>query len=181
MKSHFNRSSASKETINKLIKSLSSKDPVERHRAQIRLSEIGKPAVAALIKLTAGLEPELRHDAASILGDIRAPSAIPALINLLDDQAFEVRWRAAESLIHMKREGVVPLFRELQRAKRFDSVWFLDGVRHILRKLDEEGYLGPPAQKVLEAFEDSMKEIAIPKAAEKALEALKKPRSKPLP
>jgi hypothetical protein len=71
-------------------------------------------------------------------------------------------------------------FQELQRRNRFDSVWFLDGVHHILRKLNEEGYLGPPSQKVLEAFEDPIKEIAIPKAAKKALEALKKPRSQSL-
>jgi hypothetical protein len=80
-----------------------------------------------------------------------------------------------------KRDGVVPLFQELQRRNRFDSVWFLDGANHILRKLNEEGYLGPPSPKVLEAFEDPMKEIAIPKAAERALEALKNLYSQPVP
>ena len=176
MKSHVNRPPVSKETIHTLINSLSSDDPTERNRAQNRLSKIGKPAVNALITLTSQPQAALRREAASILGEIRVPSAIPALINLLVDEAFEVRWRAAESLIKMKRDSVVPLFQELQRGNRFESIWFLEGVHHILRKLDEEGYLGPPSQKVLEAFEDPMKEIAIPMAAEKALEALKKPR-----
>ncbi|HUH97912.1 MAG TPA: HEAT repeat domain-containing protein [Anaerolineales bacterium] len=175
MKSHFNRPSASKETINKLIGSLGSHDPTERNKAQIRLAGIGRPAVSALIKLASRPEAALRREAASVLGDIGAPSAIPSLIELLVDEAFEVRWRAAESLIKMKRAAVVPLFQELQRGNRFGSIWFLEGVHHILRKLDEEGYLGPPSQKVLAAFEDPMKEIVIPRAAEKALEALKKP------
>ena len=58
------------------------------------------------------------------------------------------------------------------RKERFGSVWFLDSVHHILSKLDEKGYLAPPSQTVLEAFKDPVKEIAIPEAAEKALEVL---------
>ena len=98
------------------------------------------------------------------------PSAIPTLINLLVDEAFEVRWRAAESLIEMKRDALIPLFQALLQKDRLNSVWFLEGVHHILRKLDEKGYLGPASQKVLEAFKDPVKEIAVPEAAEKALE-----------
>ncbi len=172
MKVHFNRPSASKETIRKLIDALGSRDPTKRHQAHNRLSEFGGKAIPALIKLTADPKPELRREAASILGDIHDPSGIPALINLLDDEAYEVRWRAAESLIKMDRDGIIPLFRELQHSNRFDSAWFLDSVHHILRKLNEKGYLGPPSQKVLKAFEDPVKEIAIPEAAEKALETL---------
>jgi HEAT repeat protein len=174
MKSHFNRPAASRKTISELINLLSSKDQTQRNRAQNRLSEIGKSAVPALIKLTTQPEPGLRREAAAILGDIHAPSAIPALIDLLDDEAFEVRWRAAESLIKMKRDTVIPLLRELQEKNRFESLWFLESVHHVLRKLDEEGYLAPPSQKVLEAFSDPMQEIAIPEAAEKAFEALNK-------
>ena len=175
MKSHFNRPSASKQAISKLITSLKSNDATERNKAQNHLIEIGKPAVPAIIKLTTESEPELRREAVSILGDIGGPSAILALINLLVDEAFEVRWRAAESLIKMKRESIIPLFQELEQKNRFDNIWFLDGVHHILRKLDEEGYLGPPSQKVLEAFEDPVREVVVPEAAEKALEALRKP------
>jgi HEAT repeat protein len=173
MISHSNRPPASNKTIKELIDLLGSKDPMERNHAQYHLIEIGKPAVAALIILTAQPETELRREAASILGDIHDPSTIPTLIDLLVDRAFEVRWRAAESLIKMKRDSVVPLLQELQRKNRIKSVWFLEGAHHILRKLDAEGYLGLPLQKVLEAFNDSVKEIAVPEAAEKAMEALK--------
>ena len=172
MKTHFNRPPASKEAISKSISLLDSGNPTKRHQAYNRLSEIGEKAVPALIQLTADSKSERRREAAAVLGDIHDPSAIPALIHLLDDEAFEVRWRAAESLIKMERASVVPLFQELQHSNHFDSVWFLEGVQHILRKLNKEGYLGPPSQKVLQAFEDPVKEIAIPRAAEKALETL---------
>ena len=99
------------------------------------------------------------------------------MINLLIDERFEVRWRAAESLVKMKRDVVFPLFQELLRKDRFDSVWFLEGAHHILRKLDNEGYLEPLWRKVLEAFDDPMKEIKIPEAAERALETLENPQS----
>jgi HEAT repeat protein len=173
MKSHINHPLASPETIDRLIKSLRSNDSAERNDAQNHLTQIGKPAVEALIKLTVQPDAELRREAASILGNIHDPSAIPALINLLVDERFEVRWRAAESLVKMKREVVFPLFQELLRKDRFDSVWFLEGAHHILRKLDQDGYLEPLSQKVLEAFDDPTKEITIPEAAEKALEMLK--------
>lgn len=173
MKSHFNPLSTSPGTINKLIESLSSKDLSERTQAEYRLIEIGNPAVTALIQMASQNKSDHRWKAASILGDIRDPSAISTLINLLIDETVEVRWRAAESLIKMGRETVVPLFQELLKKDRFGSMWFLDGVHHILRKLDDEGYLGPPSQAVLKAFDDPVKEIAIPEAAEKALEMLK--------
>ncbi len=175
MKANIDPTPTSREAINKLIRELASHDPNERIRAQIRLTEIGKPALDILVQMTTKPEIDLRREAAAVLGEMRDPSAIPALINLLVDEAFEVRWRAAESLIKMGRETLVPLFQELLKKERFGSIWFLDSVHHILRKLDKEGYLAPPSQKVLVAFKNSMKEIAIPKAAEKALEALTPP------
>ena len=176
MNSHLNleRLSTSQETIKAWIDSLGSQDPAERKQAQSHLVGIGKPAAAALIQLTANPKSEVRREAALILGDIRDPAAIPVLINMLVDEAFEVRWRAAESLVKMKRDVVIPLLQELQRSNRFNSVWFLEGARHVLRKLDEEGYLGMPSQKVLAAFADPVRIIAVPIAAEKATEALGK-------
>ncbi len=174
IKSDMDHDTHSALTIRKLIALIGSRDPNERRTAQERLTGIGKGAVPALILLTASPEAELRREGAALLGDIGDRSAIPALINLLVDEAFEVRWRAAESLIKMRRESIIPLFRALWQSDRFDSVWFLEGIHHILRKLNEEGYLAPPSQQVLAAFDDPVREIAIPAAARKALEALDK-------
>ena len=119
-----------------MIHKLASHDPNERIRAQIRLTEIGKPAFDILVQMTTKPEIDLRREAAAVLGEMRDPSAIPALINLLVDEAFEVRWRAAESLIKMGTT-LVPLFQELLKKEQFGSIWFLDSVHHILRKLDK--------------------------------------------
>ena len=175
METHINRIPASKGDIEQLIQELTSHDSNERMNAQIRLTEIGKPAVPILIEMTTKPEPNLRREAAFVLGEMHEPSAIRALIDLLVDEAFEVRWRAAESLVKMERDTLIPLFQELIRKERFGSVWFLDSVHHILSKLDEKGYLAPPSQGVLDAFKDPVKEIAIPEAAEKALEVLTGP------
>jgi HEAT repeat protein len=172
MESHIYHTPVSMDFINNLIELLDSRDPSVRKEAQNHLAEIGRSAVPALMKLTNQPKSELRWEAAYILGDIGDPMAIPTLIALLVDEAFEVRWRAAESLIKMNRASIIPLFQELQHENRFESVWFMEGVHHILRKLDEIGYLGLPSQGVLEAFNHPSNEIAVPEAAEKALEAL---------
>ena len=171
MKSHLYQSSSTKKSIHESISLLNSRDPDQRNRAREFLLHAGKPAITALISSTAQPNAELRREVVSILGDMQDLSAIPTLINLLVDEAFEVRWRAAESLIEMKRDALIPLFQALLQKDRLNSVWFLEGVHHILRKLDEKDYLGPASQKVLEAFKDPVKEIAVPEAAEKALEA----------
>jgi HEAT repeat protein len=155
---------------------LDSSDPEERRQAAYHLAEIGAPAVPSLLKLLGTADPALRKTAALVLGDIGDPSSLPELINHLDDNALEVRWRAADRLIEMKRESLAPIFRELLKETRFGSEWFLEGVHHVLRTLDEEGYLAPPSQRVLRAFRDSMIKTAVPVAAEQALETLEKSR-----
>jgi len=60
------------------------------------------------------------------------------------------------AVVRTSQTILLTVFQELQQGNRFDAVWFLDGAHHILRKLNEEGYLGPPSPKVLEAFEDPM-------------------------
>ena len=146
--SHIDPDPSSDQAIKGWIGSLGSHDPNVRKTAYGRLTGIGKPAMPALIQLTADPEPELRREAAAILGDIGDPTSIPTLIDLLVDEAFEVRWRAAESLVKMKRESVIPMFQALRNSDRFNSVsWSLEGTHHILRKLDEEGYLGPPSRQ----------------------------------
>ena len=92
--SHIDPDPSSDQAIKGWIGSLGSHDPNVRKTAYGRLTGIGKPAMPALIQLTADPEPELRREAAAILGDIGDPTSIPTLIDLLVDEAFEVRWRA---------------------------------------------------------------------------------------
>lgn len=41
-------------------------------------------------------------------------NSIPALINLLDDNEYDVRWIAAESLINIGRKTVIPLLKSIK-------------------------------------------------------------------
>lgn len=158
-------------TIFDLMALLKSKDPHERKKAQYELIDIGKPAIQPLLQMVHDPDVEVRREITAILGELADPSAIPSLIDLMDDEAFEVRWRAAESMTKMKRAALIPLLKELKLKKRFSSPRFLEGAHHILRLLNEEGYLGPSVQ-VLEAFDATEREIAIPWTANKVLETL---------
>jgi HEAT repeat protein len=135
-------------------------------------SETGEGLIASLIESTSSPQADVRRQAAQQLGDLRARTGIPALIGLLTDEAFEVRWRAAESLVKLEKACLVPLLEELVRAERFDSIWFLEGVHHVFRKLAEEGLLDAASERVLEAFDAQVAEVSVPEAAERALEAL---------
>jgi hypothetical protein len=106
-----------------------------------------------------------------LLGKIRDPAAIPKLLDLLDDDVLEIRWRAAESLIMMGHDCVIPLLREVIKPERYRSTQFLDSARHVMRKLSEKGYIRPSI-KVLEAFDSPNREAAVPWAAERLLEIM---------
>ena len=153
------------------MEALGSKDPTARKKAQITLAGIGKQAVPALLQSVHRPEAEVRRQIAAIFGEIKDPSTVPALIDMLEDSSYEVRWRAAESLIKMKRIALVPLLKELQRKERFGSVIFLDSAHHVLRILNEEGCLGPSTD-VLAAFDGPQRDVTIPWACLRTLEKL---------
>lgn len=57
---------------------------------------------------------------AEVTGIIRLMAdkrSIPALIALLDDEEFDVRWIAAESLIRIGRSSIIPLLSTLKDGK----------------------------------------------------------------
>lgn len=148
------------------------KGSVTERRAAIRQLELrGKSAVPEIIVVTTSRDPEVRREAADLLGRIKDESSIPILIDMLEDPKFEVRWRASESLFNMGRASLVPLLEELTKRERFGSAWFLDSVHHILKRMNEKGYLGPSIE-VLEALEGPYREETVPWAAERALELL---------
>jgi hypothetical protein len=154
-----------------LVGDLQSKNPKERQIAKYKLSAIGKPAAPALLQFAHNPDTELRHDVIELLGNIEEVSAIPVLIDALEDASFEVRWRASESLVKMKREAVVPLLKELRKKERFSSQYFLEGAHHVFRRLHEYGYIGPSA-KILDAFDEISTDVAIPTSANEIIQML---------
>jgi hypothetical protein len=147
-----------------LVGKLQSRNPKERKLAMYKIAGIGQPAECVLCQFANHPDADVRHDVADLLGRIGDPAAIPVLIEMLEDSAFAVRWRASESLIKMKREVVRPLLEELKKKERFSSRYFVEGTRHVFRKLHEQGHIGPSA-KILDAFDAVASDVSIPTMA----------------
>jgi HEAT repeat protein len=152
--------------IETMVAALASDDEGERQDARHSLVEIGEPAVAALIEAMADPSDDLSWQAAKTLNQIGSPAAGPALVKALEDEDFGVRWLAAEGLIGLKREGLVPLLEALE--SRSDSVWLREGAHHVLFTLFEEG-LAAEVQPVLAALDGVEPSLEVPWDARIAL------------
>jgi len=86
--------------LEQLVEGMKSEYPEIRHQAMMIVAKIRSPrGIPGTIALLGDIEPRTRSDAAYILGEIYAdPSAVPALLNSLDDQSPYVRKDAWESL-----------------------------------------------------------------------------------
>jgi HEAT repeat protein len=156
--------------IHSLIAALKSDDGRAREAARQGLVAIGKPAVRPLIQALDNPNHYVRWEATKALGEIGDPAAAGALVRTMeDDPRFEVRWLAAEGLITLGIDGLPPLLQAL--VERSDSVWLLEGARHVLHVLAREG-LGPLVSPVLTALVDMEPELEVPEAASIALDKL---------
>jgi HEAT repeat protein len=59
----------------------------------------------------------LKSEVSQIISFVADKKSIPALINLLNDKEYDVRWIAAESLIKIGRSSVSPLIRSIKNGK----------------------------------------------------------------
>ncbi|MHB1417262.1 MAG: HEAT repeat domain-containing protein, partial [Chloroflexota bacterium] len=148
---------------NELIERLTSRDGIVREDARRAIVKIGKPAVRPLLELLASPSVQLRWEAAKALADIGDPVAAPALVNVLDDEEFAIRWLAAEGLIMMGTRGLPALLRGLER--NADSIWLREAAHHILHDLRRRESLREGIQPVLEALEGPEPADAVPYAA----------------
>jgi HEAT repeat protein len=154
-----------------LIAVLAGNDGLERQRAREALVDIGKPAVGALIEALASPDSNhhMRWEAAKALCDLGDPEAASVLVSALEDEYFGVRWLAAEGLISLGRDGLVPLLATLVR--RSDSAALRESAHHVLRMLNQ-GNLHAQIGPVLAALEDIQPILEVPVAAHAALDAL---------
>jgi len=96
---------------------------------------------------------------------------VQALVKALEDKMFDVRWLAAEGLVAIGHEALVPLLRVL--IGHSDSVWLREGVHHVLHGI-EGGHLNEMLRPILLALEGVEPSVEAPMAAEAALKALTK-------
>lgn len=149
-----------------LTRDLEDRSSSVRLHARQALVDIGTPAVAALEQELSSPIDDARWEAAKALCEIHAPETAPALVRRLDDDKFSVRWLAAEALIAMGRDAIIPLLKALVR--RSESVWLRQGAHHVLRTL-YKSRPDPVLQPVLAALNEDLADLAVPIAAENAL------------
>ncbi|MGE5313726.1 MAG: HEAT repeat domain-containing protein [Acidobacteriota bacterium] len=158
--------------INENVVALRSKDAAERMHARMRLERIGKPAVPVLIELLNDRNEYVRWEACKALGKIQDPSASEALVLALDDNSMAVQWLAAEALIGLKTESIVPLLRLLER--KFDSIFVRQAAHHILHALEREDLLNKDTIAVIDSLRSLGPGVATALAAERALLSIRK-------
>lgn len=121
------------EKIKELIKRLYSKDGIERQKARHELVEIGVPVIKYLGELQFEPKQQVRWEALKALSQIAAPESIPILINALENDDFDIRWLAAEGLIHIGKSSIKPLLEAI--VEKEDSIYLREGAHHILKDL----------------------------------------------
>jgi hypothetical protein len=161
---------ASSNTIAPLIIMLNSNDDSTRTHAREALVKIGTVAVPALIQILTDPQARLRWEAAKALSQIGDPTAAAALVKALDDDNPGVCWLAAEGLITLGREGLVPLLEAVKQSS--GSVRLREGAHHVLRSLVREDLYASIVTPVLAALEDIEPAIQLPLVAHAALRML---------
>jgi HEAT repeat protein len=157
------------DTISLLIAKLAEKDGKEREKARHALVAVGSDATAALVESLASSDKQVRWEAAKALSAMSDPAAAEALVKALEDKVFDVRWLAAEGLINLGREGLVPLLQAL--IERSDSPWLRIGAHHVLHDL-AVGDLKELLQPIVDSLEGIQSAVESPIRAQAALDAL---------
>jgi HEAT repeat protein len=156
--------------VNSLIAELGSEDGMVRVRARKSLVSIGHAAIGPLVEALASKREWLRWEAAKTLAQIGDPSATQVLIGMLQDKMFDVRWLAAEGLIHIGNKAIKPLLEAV--IKQPDSLWIREGAHHVLHDLPENNFK-ELLKPVLHALEDVEPSLEVALAAEAALNVIK--------
>jgi HEAT repeat protein len=155
--------------IASLTAAFASRDRMQRENARQRILAIGAPAVPALIKCLSHPSRLVRGEAAKTLGQIKDPSAGPALVGALEDDDRDIRRLAAAGLVGLGHKGLAPLLSAL--IERPGSLWLRQGAHHVCHDLarTEAAALVRP---VLAALSTSAPQRTVPPAAHAALHAL---------
>jgi HEAT repeat protein len=157
--------------VGELVTKLGSHDGLERQRARETLVAQGEPAIQALIAALSAGRDIVRWEAAKALTELHALAAAPALVNTLMDDDGDVRWLAADALIGLGEDALVPLFDLL--TSRAESVELREGAHHVLHALNHRPLI-EIVEPVLATLEGCEPELAVPFSADVALTRLKK-------
>ena len=155
--------------IRSLVMVLASTDEMLRQTARRSLVAIGRQAIEPLTKALKEPHQDLRWEAAKALGEIRDPSAAPALVEALEDSVYSVRWLAAQGLINIGVAGAPFILRALIHNP--ESGWLREGAHHVLRSIADDSlrHVLAPVMRSLEKLEPG---TALVPAAQHALDEI---------
>jgi HEAT repeat protein len=174
MSSSDSETDINNQNIDSLIEVLKSKDGIARQNARIALVKIGEPTLDALITAFEVKKDPLHWEVAKALSQIGTAKAAQTLVDALEDQEFSVRWMAAEGLINIGEDGLIPLLKALR--KRTDSIWLREGAHHVIHDLVTQKLVSETAQEclipVLDALNHFEAVIQTNTAADRALKIL---------
>ena len=106
-----------------------------------------------------------RVDSCHALGRVKAPAATEALVFALKDDAFTVRWAAAEALAQHGHAAIKPLMHALIAE---DDRFLREGAHHVLSRLPGTA-THDLVKPVLEALEGRSPSVRVPMAADAVL------------
>jgi len=163
-----------KSSIDSLIETLKSKDGLARQHARHALVKIGEPSLDALIQAFARKGEPMHWEVAKALSQIGTPKAARTLVDALEDKEFSIRWIAAEGLIHIGKEGLVPLLDALK--ERPDSIWLREGSHHVIHDLISRKLIDETTREFISPVLDALNHLQAQSqthiAEKKALESL---------
>ncbi len=164
--------------INDLITKLGNSDGSVRENARLALINIGKEAVHGLAETLSSKQEQLRWEAAKTLVSIADPVSVPALIKVLRDEIFDIRWLAAEALIATGNTSIEPLLQALISESK--ESFLREGAHHVITHLMKYEAMTPELANILKpvenALDSSVPGVTIPVAARIALEKWKAAR-----
>jgi HEAT repeat protein len=161
-------------TIEQLIADLNCDEYIECQKARRRLVEMGSAVVPRLVQELSNEKYWVRWEVTKALGQIADKSAAEALVKALEDTEFDVRWLAAEALIHIGRGALEPLLIALADHGN-KSISLRHGAHHVLHDMNL-GDLRKTLLPVMKAVEDAEPYSEILVAARQALDTLRQQR-----
>jgi HEAT repeat protein len=140
-----------------------------REDARTQLLAIGRPAVPALVEAVRVEKGAARLEMARLLRQMADPASAVALVELLSDADFDVRWEAVEALSALGYDGLAPLVAAI--IQRPGSLALRNGAHHILHHIAAEGYY-ELLKPLMMAIEGAIPNVEIPAAARQLLAEL---------
>ncbi len=128
--------------IDGLLQALNTPDNAGARNSAIEaLVQIGGPSIDALLNLVETSDPDVRKFVVDILGDIKDPRAVPALIGRLGDEDENVRVASAEALGKIRDPRAVDAL--VACLTRYDQGWLDYAAAEALGAIGDDRALEP--------------------------------------